>query len=214
MEKSDFINELTVQDIVTLDNESTVFETKKWTFKLLVPEWVLEKHDTLWSAITSHQQHRMDGNKNPIETCFIIYYETMKQLKSITVKILDHKGNTGIFWFSGYDSKWPFTYDIVFPYYLSIDFIQQLIHLYNQDKLYFHIYREGGIYKTIVQDNPFKNNKEIEIVLLSIDMSAIENALDPLPEIYKRLQDYKKDLSLEAVTSLMKNTSEYFISSK
>jgi len=47
----------------------------------------------------------MDGNKNPVETCFIIYYKTMKQLKNITVKILDYKGKTGIFWFSGYDSK-------------------------------------------------------------------------------------------------------------
>jgi len=45
-------------------------------------------------------------------------------------------------------------------------------------------------------------------------MNAIENMVDPLPEIHKQLQGYKEDLSLETVTNIMKNTPNHFIALK
>ena len=70
-----------------------------------------------------------------------------------------------------------------FPCYNSIEHLEQLIHLYNQENLYFHIYKFGNIKKTIKIKNPFQFSKEIEKLLLNIDYDTVERDETLLPII-------------------------------
>lgn len=127
-----------------------------------------------WDLI-SMEQLRLDPNgyENPIETCFLINWENFS-IKSISVHLIDYNNELLSFMLKGTDDVWWFTYNIPLPCYNSVGYLQQLVHLYNQENLYFYIHKWGEITGQFEIKNPFQFSEEIEALLLRIDIEKVK----------------------------------------
>lgn len=206
MDKALFAAQFKTEQEVAQETDKIWFETKKGKFYIL--ESGLDIFSCLMSgwAILAGWQYKL-GENGMIETCFVIYDAAIKQMKSVEVKLLNHKNQMGILVFKGYDKKWAFIYEI--PFDISSEKgLYQLINLYNQDNLYFHTYRDGIFYKTIIQKNLFKGLKDIEDLLLLISENNLKFPFD-VERGMRGMEVFYSEYSKEEIACFIKEREQY-----
>lgn len=179
---------------------------KQGEFRILGSETDIMMEFFWGAAFVSEEQQRVWDN-NPIETCFIVNYDKINQLKSVSVKILNFKNLMWILVFKGYDKKGLFVYEVPFDI-SSKPFLYQLINLFNQEFLYFHIFRAGFFYKTIIQDNPFKWLKEIEDLLSRMGEKSLLVKFD-IDSWMERMSLFYSEYSNKEISCFMKEEEAY-----
>lgn len=174
MKKELFIKEPRFPIALVFGDEQFSFYSKNEMTRLFKTPNDIRMLFSQWDTF-SFEQHRCDSNgwKNSMETCFIISWKIVNEIKYIDAHLVNYSNKTLIIVLKGYDKFWPFTIDLPFPSNRSMEFLKQLIHLYNQENLYFYIYTWNEIKKMLKIKNPFQFSWEIEKLLLDINIDNI-----------------------------------------
>ncbi len=162
------------------------------------------------SCVFPLEQNRFNKDEwgGSIETCFIINSDMFGDIKHIDgAHILNYSNRMLSIVLNGHEKSWLFATNFGFPCYDSTEQLRQLIHLYNQENLYFHIYKYGNIKKTIKIKNPFQFSREIEKLLLDIDIDTVKRNEILLPVI--DIIEFLRPFWLEFIKQIISTGGNY-----
>ena len=166
------------------------------------------------SSFFSFEQHRkaVYPQKNPLETCIVIDWEEHNRLASIHLKLINYRNKQMFLLFEGYDKKGRFVMETPFSPFQSSNHYRQLSHLFNQDKIYFHIYKDWKFIKHFVEDNPLKGLEELEELLSDIeDIIFDENREVKSDELSLWfIKEFYRKYSKEYIHKLAMDTNEHY----